>query len=62
MGLPLKYYKWLRNIFMTACILSPVAGYLYIESSMKRMEKGIDDDLKRIASKGKTLSDIPRKN
>jgi hypothetical protein len=42
-------------------IVAPVCGYLYVDAKMKGMEKGIIDDLRRIESKGKNLSDIPRK-
>jgi hypothetical protein len=61
MGIPLKYYKWLRNTLVSIMVVSPVAGYLYVDSKMKGMEKGITDDLLRIQYKGKNLSDIPRK-
>lgn len=61
MEIPIKYYKWLRNILIGTMVISPVAGYLYVESKMKGMEKGITDDLLRIQNKGKNLSDIPRK-
>lgn len=61
MAVPLKYYRWLRNGVMALMISAPVLGYLYVSSKMKGMEKGIEDDLKRIQSKGKTLGDIPRK-
>jgi hypothetical protein len=61
MAVPLKYYRWLRNGVIALMISAPVLGYLYVSSKMKGMEKGIEDDLKRIKSKGKTLGDIPRK-
>lgn len=61
MAVPLKYYRWLRNGVIALMISAPVLGYLYVSSKMKGMEKGIEDDLKRIQSKGKTLGDIPRK-
>jgi len=41
--------------------VAPGLGYYYVKSKMENMEKGIQDDLKRIESKGKTLQDIPRK-
>lgn len=61
MPIPLKYFKWLRNSLIVVMVSAPVLGYLYVDSKMKGMEKGIEDDLKRIQSKGKTLNDIPRK-
>jgi len=61
MAIPLKYFKWLRNLLIGIMVASPVAGYLYVNSKMKTMEKGITDDLLRIKNKGKNLSDIPRK-
>lgn len=61
MAVPLKYYRWLRNGVIVLMFTAPVLGYLYVNSKMKGMEKGIEDDLKRIQSKGKTLGDIPRK-
>lgn len=42
-------------------ISAPFCGYLYVNSKMVNMEKGIHDDLARIKSKGKTLADVPRK-
>lgn len=59
--IPLKYYRWFRNSIILTMFVAPVLGYLYMESKMKTMEKGIHDDLARIESKGKTLGDIPRK-
>lgn len=53
--------KIVRNLGIAGIIISPVLGYLYVESKMKVMEQGIHDDLSRIRSKGKTLADIPRK-
>jgi hypothetical protein len=61
MAIPLKYFKWLRNTLIGIMVVSPVIGYLYVDSKMKGMEKGITDDLLRIQKKGKDLSDIPRK-
>lgn len=61
MGIPLKYVRWLRNALMGIMVVAPGAGYWYVNSKMVGMEKGIQDDLKRIQSKGKTLGDIPRK-
>lgn len=61
MAPPLKYFRWFKNSLIAVMIISPVAGYYYVDSKMKTMEKGITDDLKRIESKGKTLKDIPRK-
>jgi len=62
MAIPLKYYRYLRNFLICTMVSAPVLGYLYVDSKMKRMEKGIEDDLKRIESKGKSLRDIPRKD
>lgn len=59
--LPLKYYKYVRNFFICLMVVAPPLGYLYVDSKMKRMEKGIEDDLKRIEAKGKSIRDIPRK-
>jgi hypothetical protein len=42
-------------------VMAPGFAYLYVKGKMENMEKGIQDDLKRIQSKGKTLYDIPRK-
>lgn len=61
MKIPLKYYKWVRNVFIVTMISAPFAGYYYVQSKMKNMEKGITDDIKRIQAKGKTFHDIPRK-
>ena len=61
MAIPLKYYRWMRNALIGTMFVAPVMGYLYVSSKMRQMEKGIEDDLKRIESKGKSLSDIPRK-
>ena len=61
MAIPLKYFKWLRNSLILTMVSAPVLGYLYVDSKMKRMEKGIEDDLRRIEAKGKNLSDIPRR-
>lgn len=46
---------------MASFIISPILGWIYVQSKMKNMEKGIHDDLARIKSKGKTLADIPKK-
>lgn len=54
-------YKWMRNLGLASFVVSPLLGYIYVQSKMKNMEKGIHDDLNRIKSKGKTLADIPRK-
>jgi hypothetical protein len=48
MKIPLKYYRWFRNSLISIMICSPVLGYLYVDSKMKNMEKGIKDDIKRI--------------
>ena len=56
-----KLLKWIRNLGILGIIVPPVLGWLYVESRMKAMEKGIHDDLQRIRSKGKTIADIPRK-
>ena len=61
MPIPLKYYRWMRNSLFAVMVAAPFCGYLYVNSKMRNMEKGIEDDLKRIQSKGKTLGDIPRK-
>jgi hypothetical protein len=61
MAIPLKYYRWFRNCLFAVVVAAPFAGYYYVSSNMKRMEKGITDDLKRIEMKGRTLADIPRK-
>ena len=61
MRYPLKYYRWLKNGLIGVMLVAPFMGYLYVSSKMRNMEKGIEDDLKRIQSKGKTLHDIPRK-
>lgn len=61
MAIPLKYYRWLRNFLMVTVVAAPFAGYYYVNNNMRRMEKGVTDDLKRIEMKGKTLADIPRK-
>lgn len=53
--------KMIRNFGIASIFISPVLGWLYVQSKMKNMEKGIHDDLARIKSKGKTLADIPRK-
>lgn len=56
-----KYTKIVRNLGMASFIISPILGWMYVQSKMKNMEKGIHDDLARIKSKGKTLADIPKK-
>ena len=56
-----NWYKVARNFGLACFVISPILGWLYVESKMKVMEKGIHDDLARIKSKGKTLADIPRK-
>ena len=61
MAVPLKYYRWMRNSLFGVMVIAPFCGYLYVSSKMRNMEKGIEDDLRRIESKGKTLGDIPRK-
>ena len=61
MAIPIKYFRWLRNGVIGLMAVAPVMGYYYVSSKMEVMEKGIQDDLKRIQSKGKTLKDIPRK-
>jgi len=61
MAIPLKYFRWFRNTLIGVMLTAPIFGYWYVSLKMVAMEKGITDDLKRISSKGKTLSDIPRK-
>lgn len=61
MGMPLKYYRWFRNVLLGVVVVAPFLGYYYVSRNMKRMEKGITDDLKRIEMKGRTLADIPKK-
>lgn len=56
-----NYSVIVRNLAICSFILSPLLGYLYVQSKMVSMEKGIHDDLNRIALKGKTLADVPRK-
>lgn len=56
-----KMAKIVRNLGIASFVVSPILGWLYVQSKMKNMEKGIYDDLERIKSKGKTLADIPRK-
>lgn len=48
MALPIKYYRWLRNTLFGVVVIAPFLGYYYVNSNMKRMEKGVTDDLKRI--------------
>lgn len=57
----IKYSKIVRNLGLASFIISPILGWIYVQSKMKNMEQGIHDDLARIKSKGKTLADIPRK-
>jgi hypothetical protein len=57
----MNWPKMFRNFGVVAIIASPCLGYLYVNSKMVNMEKGIHDDLARIKSKGKTLADVPRK-
>lgn len=57
----MNYSKIALRMGLAAIVISPILGWLYVESKMKNMEKGIHDDLARIKSKGKTLADIPRK-
>jgi hypothetical protein len=59
--IPIKYYRWLRNTLITVVLSAPFLGYYYVSRNMRRMEKGITDDLKRVESKGRSLADIPRK-
>lgn len=61
MAIPLKYFRWFKNSIICLMFAAPGLGYYYVRSKMENMEKGIADDLKRIQSKGKTLSDIPRR-
>jgi hypothetical protein len=61
MKIPTKYIKWMRNGLILLVLTAPIAAKYYVDSNMKRMEKGITDDLKRIEMKGKTLADIPKK-
>ena len=56
-----NWYKVFRNAGLSMYIIAPIAGWIYVDSKMKGMEKGIHDDLNRIKSKGKTLADIPKK-
>jgi hypothetical protein len=53
--------KYIKYFGIVAILISPVLGWIYVDSKMKNMEKGIHDDLNRIKIKGKTLADIPRK-
>ena len=55
------YSKLIRNLGLSAFIIAPICGWLYVRAKMVSMEKGIYDDLRRIDSKGKTLADVPRK-
>lgn len=61
MAIPIKYYRWFRNFLFGVVVAAPFAGYYYVNRNMRRMEKGITDDLKRIEMKGRTLADIPKK-
>jgi hypothetical protein len=53
--------KWAKWIGYAGFFLSPPIGIWYVQAGMKRMEKGVHDDLERIRMKGKTVGDIPRK-
>jgi hypothetical protein len=57
----MNWPKLFRNFGIVCFLTAPVFGYLYVNSKMVSMEKGIHDDLARIKSKGKTLADVPRK-
>lgn len=57
----MNWPKLFRNMAVVAIFAAPYLGYLYVNSKMVNMEKGIHDDLARIKSKGKTLADVPRK-
>mgnify|MGYP006876294992 CR=1 FL=1 len=57
----MNWPKSFRNLGIVLIFASPYLGYLYVNSKMVNMEKGIHDDLARIKSKGKTLADVPRK-
>ena len=57
----MKWQKVVRNLGLSCFVIAPISGWLYVESKMKNMEKGIHDDLDRIRRKGKTLADIPKK-
>jgi hypothetical protein len=57
-----NYSVIVRNMAICSFFVSPFLGYLYVQSKMVGMEKGIHDDLNRISRKGKTLADVPRKN
>lgn len=57
----MNWPKLFRNFGFVCFLTAPVFGYLYVNSKMVSMEKGIHDDLARIKSKGKTLADVPRK-
>lgn len=57
----MNWPKVVRNLGIVGILVSPYLGYLYVNSKMVSMEKGIHDDLARIKSKGKTLADVPRK-
>jgi len=56
-----NYSKLVKNLALCSFVISPLLGYLYVQSKMVNMEKGIHDDLRRIETKGKTLADVPRK-
>jgi hypothetical protein len=55
------FWRYFRNAGLSCIVIAPIWGWWYVNSKMKRMEKGIHDDLARIKRKGKTLADIPRK-
>lgn len=57
----MNWPKMFRNLGVVLILGAPYCGYLYVNSKMVNMEKGIHDDLARIKSKGKTLADVPRK-
>lgn len=57
----MNWPKMFRNLSVVLILSAPYCGYLYVNSKMVNMEKGIHDDLARIKSKGKTLADVPRK-
>ena len=41
MAIPLKYLRWLRNGLIVTMAVAPVLGYMYVNSKMTSMEKGI---------------------
>lgn len=41
----IQKYKIIRNLGISSFVVSPIIGYLYVQSKMKNMEKGVHDDL-----------------